>query len=263
MKNKLTLFQVDAFSNKVFSGNPAAVIIIEKELPVDLMQNIAAENNLSETAFVVSKNGKFRIRWFTPTTEVNLCGHATLASAFVLFNFLNIQQESIEFQSKSGILKVTKDKDLLLMNFPSDVLNKVIITLDIEKALGKKPIELYRGLEDYLAVYESEEDIASLSPNMELLKEIPCRGFIVTSKSEKYDFVSRFFGPGAGILEDPVTGSAHTMLVPYWSKVLGKDIFHVKQISKRGGELYCKNLSENRIEIGGRASLYLKGEIYI
>ena len=224
------------------------------------MQAIAAENNLAETAFVLSSGSNYRIRWFTPTVEVDLCGHATLAAAHVIFNHLGYYKDTITFLSKSGQLHVRKEKDIFYLNFPADSIKMAEPVKAIINGLGAKPIELYKGRDDYLAIFDSEKIISSLSPNMTILCTVPSRGLIVSAKGDSCDFVSRFFAPQIGIPEDPVTGSAHTLLIPYWSKKLGKQHLYARQISKRGGELICKHL-ESRVEIGGRAVTYLIGEI--
>lgn len=260
---KLDIYQIDAFANKIFEGNPAAVCPLDKWLSDELMQKIAAENNLSETVFFVKEGERFHIRWFTPSVEVDMCGHATLASAYVLFEHLNYQENEIVFDSKSGILKVTKEDGRYKMDFPVQEVTICDIPEAIIKAFDKKPKECYKSM-DYLVVFENEEDIINANPNLERLKELhpDIRGVIITATSQKYDFVSRFFAPNAGIGEDPVTGSAFTQLIPYWSKILDKKILMAKQISARGGEVFCK-LSGDRVEISGYAVKYLQGEIEI
>lgn len=261
---KLTLYQADAFTEKVFSGNPAAVVPLQEWLPDQTMQNIAEENNLSETAFFIPDNQDFHIRWFTPTTEVNLCGHATLASAHVLFNHLGYPEPQIRFQSKSDLLKVKKAGDLLVLDFPVSELKETDLPEKTLKAFNIKPEKCYKGREDLLFVYHEEKEIQSLQPDFLSLKTLGSRGVIATAPASDsaFDFVSRFFAPGAGIDEDPVTESAHTMLIPYWAKKLGKNEMVARQISKRGGIIYCKNLGQ-RVEIGGKAVTFLKGEIVI
>lgn len=224
------------------------------------MQAIAAENNLAETAFVLANGSNYRIRWFTPSVEVDLCGHTTLASAHVIFNYLQYSKDTITFLSKSGQLHVRKEKDILYLNFPADKIKVAKPTKAIINGLGSKPIKLYKGRDDYLAIFDNEKTISSLSPNMTILCSVPSRGIIVSAPGDACDFVSRFYAPQIGIPEDPVTGSAHTSLIPYWSKKLGKQYFHARQISKRGGEFIYKHL-DSRVEIGGRAVTYLVGEI--
>ena len=214
--SKQTMYQVDAFSSKVFGGNPAAVCILKEWLKPETMQRIAAENNLSETAFVVERKSDFEIRWFTPTVEVALCGHATLASAHVLFEHLKYEKKTIDFYSEhSGQLSVTKNNGLLTLDFPQDELNKIDPPLDILAAFKKAPIEFYKGKTDYLLVYKNQTDIETSDPNHFILKNSKARGVIITAPGNEVDFVSRFFAPGSGVDEDPVTGSAHTSLTPF------------------------------------------------
>ena len=262
MKQKI--YQIDAFTDSVFGGNPAAVCILESWISDSLMQQIAAENNLAETAFAVpSKNG-YELRWFTPEIEVDLCGHATMATAFVLFNYYELKQNTIRFISpRSGELLVTKSNTgSMTMDFPTDDLQPVSVQENINTAIGKIPLETYKGKTDYLLIYESQKDIKNITPDFYLLSKLDCRGVIVSSKGDKVDFVSRFFAPQCGIPEDPVTGSAHTTLIPYWSSKLGKTIMSAKQISKRSGNLTCEFLGE-RVKISGNAVCYLIGEINI
>lgn len=259
---KLTIYQVDAFAKNVFEGNPAAVIPLENWLPDETMQRIAMENNLSETAFFCTNNKGFHIRWFTPLAEVDLCGHATLASAHVLFNHLDYNNEEILFESRSGVLKVKKEQDYMLLNFPSSKVEAKYIPTNLKTAFNVHPIKCYVGREDLMFVFQREEDIKNLKPNFTTIGESTKRGVICTAKSDNFDFVSRFFAPAVGINEDPVTGSAHTMLIPYWAKQLNKTKMIAKQVSKRGGILYCTYLGD-RVEIGGTAITYLKGEITI
>ena len=259
---KLAIYQIDAFAEKVFTGNPAAVVPLQKWLSDVTMQNIALENNLSETAFFIPVENGFHIRWFTPAIEVNLCGHATLASAHVLFHHLNYPEKEIRFQSKSGILKVKKDVELIVLDFPTSEVNEVELPANIEKAFGINPQKCFKGREDLMFVFKNQEEIKNLQPDFSFLKTLEMRGIIATAPSDEYDFVSRFFAPREGIDEDPVTGSAHTMLIPYWAGELGKDKLVAKQISKRGGVLYCKN-ADDRVEIAGNAQTYLTGEILV
>ena len=210
---KLTLYQIDAFAKNIFEGNPAAVCPLTKWLPQELMQKIAMENNLSESAFFVQKDEIFEIRWFTPKSEVNLCGHATLASAFVIFEYLDYKKDTITFSSKSGPLEVKKINNLYELDFPAQNLQKVDTPKLINEAFNAAPKECYISL-DYIVVFENEKDILNAKPNLELLKKLPARGVIITAKSNEYDFVCRFFAPKLGIDEDPVTGSAFTQLVP-------------------------------------------------
>ena len=258
---KLNLYQIDAFAKNIFEGNPAAVCPLDKWLEDNMMQKIANENNLSETAFFVKENNKFHIRWFTPSNEVDMCGHATLASAYVIFEILNYEKNEIIFNSKSGVLKVTKENDKFKMNFPIQKIIKCDIPNGISKAFEIQPIECYKSM-DYILIFENEKDILNAKPNLALLKDIDTRGVIITSKSKKYDFINRFFAPKYGIDEDSVTGSAFTQLIPYWNKVLNKDTFIAKQVSQRSGEVFCK-LNNDRLEISGYAKKYLEGVIDI
>lgn len=258
---KLDIFQADAFTSRPFGGNPAAVVPLDVWLPDDVMQNIALENNLSETAFFVRQDDGYELRWFTPTFEIDLCGHATLATAFVLFDQLGATDPVLRFHSKSGLLTVERDGDKLVLDFPSRPAAPAVAPKGLISAIGREPTEIYRS-RDYMLVYESEDDIRSMSPDFSSLAEIPTHAVIVTAPGERSDFVSRFFAPEAGINEDPVTGSAHCNLIPYWADKLGKTEMFARQISSRGGEIYCKNAGD-RVKIGGNAVLYLKGEIYV
>lgn len=258
---KLSIYQIDAFAENPFEGNPAAVVPLEAWLPDEVMQAIAEENNLAETAFFIPANKGFHIRWFTPNKEVRLCGHATLASAFVLFEFLGYTQDVITFDSLSGPLAVTRAGKILELDFPSQNPEKCEIPDDLVRGLGKTPIECYR-FEDYIAVFNNESEISSIDPNHEFLEKLDLRGVIVTSRSPTYDFVARFFAPKYGVPEDSVTGSAYTQLTPYWSRVLGRTRLSAKQISRRGGELTCE-LRGNRVSISGSAVKYLEGTIEI
>ena len=259
---KLQIYQVDAFTRQLFSGNPAAVVLCDTELSSDTMQSVAFENNLSETAFIFNVNNNYQIRWFTPKIEVDLCGHATLAAGHVLFNHLNISGSKVTFISNRGPLIVRKNAEILFLDFPTDPIIPVDPVGSLISGLGSVPVEIYRGRDDYLAIFDNEDTIASLRPDMALISQVPSRGVIVSSIGHEVDFVSRFFAPQAGVAEDPVTGSAHTTLIPYWSARLAKNKLFARQISKRGGELICSNLGE-RVEIGGYAVTYLVGEIFL
>ncbi|MEY2940880.1 MAG: hypothetical protein RJA67_565 [Bacteroidota bacterium] len=260
---KIPIYQVDAFTNERFKGNPAAVCPLDSWLPDAVMQNIAAENNLAETAFLVSSGDRYEIRWFTPTVEVDLCGHATLASAYVLFNELGFSGDQINFIShRSGPLSVTKYGSILALNFPVDTLLELPLKPAFAIGLSQAPVKVFKGKTDYLFVYDSEAEILALQPDFEALKSHPVRGIIVTAPGETTDFVCRFFGPACGVNEDPVTGSAHTTLTPYWSSVLGKTELRARQLSLRTGNLTCK-LVGDRVEIAGEAVLYLRGEIEV
>ncbi len=259
---KIPVFKLDAFTDRLFAGNPAAVCPLNEWLSDELLQNIAKENNLSETAFFVKNKESFSIRWFTPVTEVDLCGHATLASAAVIFEKLGYKLDTILFESRSGMLTVIKDRDLYVLNFPTDKPLPVDLPGELVEAIGERPDEAYQGKEDYLLVYDSEDKIAELKPDFRKLALISTRGVIVTAPASGYDFISRFFAPAAGIDEDPVTGSAHTMLTPYWSKKLKKKELSARQISSRGGILHCHDKGE-RTEISGRAVFFLEGLIEV
>jgi PhzF family phenazine biosynthesis protein len=258
---KLPIFQIDAFAEQTFKGNPAAVCPLDNWLADELLQSIASENNLSETAFFVPTDRGYQIRWFTPVMEVDLCGHATLASAFVIFSYLNHKAETICFESKSGLLKVEKEGTVLTMDFPSQPAVSCETPIEIIHALNVQPIECLKS-EDYIVVLGSETELSAIEPNYEPLKKLDLRGVIITAKSDSYDFVARCFAPKYGINEDPVTGSAYTQLAPYWAEKLSKTKFHAKQLSKRGGELFCE-LKGNRVKISGTAIKYLEGEIEV
>jgi len=257
-----SIYVVDAFTSKLFGGNPAAVCPLEKWLDDSLMQKIAAENNLAETAFFVKEEKGYHIRWFTPVAEVDLCGHATLASSFVYFNFIDKNVSRISFSSLSGELVVERNGDMLSLNFPTQKPLPVDTPEDVMmKAFEIKPTEVLKGVKNFL-VYDSEEVIRNMKPDMELLKQVSGDGVIITSKGKDVDFVSRFFAPYIGINEDPVTGSAHTHLIPYWSEKLGKKKLTALQVSARGGELFCEDLGE-RVKISGKGVLYSQGKIFI
>jgi PhzF family phenazine biosynthesis protein len=260
--NQLSIYQVDAFTDEVFSGNPAAVCILENWLSDEMMQKIAAENNLAETAFVVKDEAKFLIRWFTPDVEVDLCGHATLASAFVLQRFFYPNQTLFLFYShRSGSLPVAYKNGIFTLDFPSDVLEEITIPSLLTEIFNNKAKQCFKGKTDYLLIFDNEEDILAAKPNFNDLAKVDCRGVIISSKGNQVDFVSRFFGPAVGVNEDPVTGSAHTTLTPYWAKVIGKNILTARQVSARGGNLTVEFIND-RVKISGRGILYLKGEIY-
>lgn len=256
---KLTMYQIDAFAKKVFEGNPAAVIPLESWIDDELMQKIAQENNLSETAFFVKEGNKYHIRWFTPKAEVDMCGHATLASAYVLFENLETQEDSIIFTSKSGDLHVTKENQRYAMNFPLQSIVAVDAPPEIVEAFGKAPIACYKAM-DYIAVYDDEEFIKEVSANVLPLIKLDIRGVAIAARSKEYDFVTRFFAPKYGIDEDPVTGSAFTQLVTYFQESLAKENFHAKQLSSRGGEVFC-NIIDDRVILSGYGVKYFEGFI--
>lgn len=260
---EIPIYQVDAFTSKVFSGNPAAVCILDSWIDDGRLQSIAAENNLSETAFIVQTGNSFDLRWFTPTTEVALCGHATLASAFVQFVCREWNSDTISFQTrKSGQLTVTKMDDILEMDFPARSSYGRTSPAGLDEALGISPEKVLGSEEDLMVVVDSEKTVLALQPAFSALEQIDCRGIIVTASGDRSDFVSRFFAPRVGVPEDPVTGSAHCVLIPYWASVLGKKELHALQVSKRGGELFCRHV-DKRVRISGKATLYLEGTITI
>jgi len=258
---KIPIYQIDAFTSKVFSGNPAAVCPLKDWIDDEILQAIAQENNVSETAFFVQTEDIYHIRWFSPLVEIDLCGHATLATAHVLFKHIGISKDKITFRSKSDDLLVTQKGDLLEMNFPSQPPKEGNIPQDLLDGLGKTPLEVLCS-EDYLVVFEQEDDLTALKPDMTKLKKLALRGVIVTAKGSITDFSSRFFAPKLGISEDPVTGSAHCTLTPYWSKKLGKQKLAAHQLSERGGELFCEDC-QDRVLISGKAVTYLEGRIFI
>lgn len=256
----LKTYHVNAFAAGPFSGNPAAVVPLDFWLSESLMQKLAAQNNLSETAFFVKTTDGFHIRWFTPKTEVDLCGHATLASAYVIFEILGFQSDSIVFESKSGPLFVSKKGDEIFLNFPAVKSERIESFEGIEEAIGQSVSEIYKASDDYLLIFEDEKTVVNLDPDFGLLAKINARGIIASSKSEGYDFVCRFFAPKVGINEDPVTGSAFTKLIPFWATILKKDRMLACQISERRGEVSCQ-LLDDRVLMGGQANLYLQGDI--
>lgn len=257
---EIPYYQVNAFTKSLFGGNPAGICPLESWLADEDLQAIATENNLSETAYFVQRQDYYELRWFTPKLEVELCGHATLASAFVIFNYLDKSVKNLRFKTKSGLLKVTRQGDLIVMDFPTQRGNKCSAPEKLLNGLRAEPKELLRSSRDYLAVYDSEEVIKSLRPDMEQLEELDCLGIIVTAPGLNCDFVSRFFAPRAGVPEDPVTGSAHCALIPYWSERLNKKELHAFQLSQRRGELFCQSFG-NRVSIAGCAITYLTGTI--
>lgn len=258
---RLPIFQVDAFARKPFGGNPAAVVPLDKWLPDETMLGIAAENNLSETAFFVRNDGRYDIRWFTPTVEVNLCGHATLATAHVIFNELSLESESINFHSdRSGELGVTRDGDRLVLDFPSYPMTEIDPVPGLATA-EFPPLKYWESQGNMLfLLMENQRIIEELQPDLHKIAELPYDEVIVTSKGEDCDFASRMFAPRIGIPEDPVTGAIHCSLIPYWANELGKNELFARQVSARGGELFCE-LAGERVKIGGNAVTYLRGEI--
>lgn len=264
---KLPLYQVDSFTDELFHGNPAAVVPLEEWLDDERMQSIAAENNLSETAFFVPEADGFHLRWFTPTAEVDLCGHATLASAWVLFHELEPGRDAVRFRTRSGELTVTRGDEALEMDFPArPATPREDPPAALIEGLGEEPEAVLAATRDYLVVYGSEVQVRKLKPDFRRLRTVDRLGVIVTAEGAAYDFVSRFFAPGVGIPEDPVTGSAHCTLVPYWAERLGRDgtdePLRARQVSARGGTLLCRHRGD-RVSIGGRAVLYLKGTMHL
>jgi PhzF family phenazine biosynthesis protein len=257
----LPIYQIDAFTREPFHGNPAAVVPLEKWLPAETMLAIAAENNLAETAYFVKNGDGYDLRWFTPEVEMDLCGHATLASAFLLRTELGFAGDEIKFNTKSGELRVKREGDLMVLDFPSRPAVDAEAPEGLADALGAAPETVFKS-RDYLAVYRTEEEVLALRPDFRAITELGVHAVIVTAPGETSDFVSRFFAPSVGVDEDPVTGSAHCTLIPYWAERLGKNEIYAKQISARGGELFCE-LVGDRVKIGGNAVLYLKGEIYV
>ncbi len=260
---ELSIYQVDAFTDHLFGGNPAAIVPLENWLPDDLMQAIAAENNLSETAFYVPAGENFDIRWFTPKAEVDLCGHATIATAHILFEQKKYDRKTIIFGSKSGILKVEKLNNLYTMDFPCDKIHPATFPVEMIQALGVTPLETFRGKDDYMIVIGSEIEILNIRPDFRMLSLLEkSRGVIVTAPGKEVDFVSRCFYPQFGIDEDPATGSAHTTLTPYWAQKLNKTELTALQLSPRKGLIQCKYLND-RVLLSGRAVTFLKGKLLL
>lgn len=260
-KKSVKYYIADAFAEEIFKGNPAGVCVSDEELPAEIMQKIAFENNFSETAFLVKFGEIYKLRWFTPLFEVDLCGHATLASSFIVMNYVEPSLNEVLFSTVSGEILVKKNGELYEMQFPERVSEKIEVTSEISEALGLVPEEVYTG-RDLIAVLKSEEEVRNFSPDYEMLGKLDnWLGIVVTAKGEIADFVSRFFMPELK-LEDPVTGSAHSSLVPLWRKKLGKTVFEAEQLSQRGGKLYCQQ-GDGFVKISGKAALYLKGEIFV
>ncbi len=258
---KLPIYQIDAFSARRFSGNPAAVCPLPEWLDDEVLQAIAAENNLSETAFFVAEDDAYRLRWFTPAAEVDLCGHATLAAAAVVMRFLHPDRETVTFRSRGGELTVNCEGELLIMDFPARPGATVDAPSALLMSLGMVPRQVLVA-DYYLAVFDSIEDVLAITPDFDRLAKLDRIGVIVSAPGKDVDFVSRFFAPGVGVPEDPVTGSAHCTLTPYWSARLGRKKLRARQLSRRGGELFCEDRGE-RVTIAGCAVLYLQGEIFL
>jgi PhzF family phenazine biosynthesis protein len=256
---KLPIFQIDAFTGKVFGGNPAAVVLLDEPLPDETLQAIAAENNLSETAFVLRRGAVIELRWFTPQVEVDLCGHATLATAHVLFSEGHARGEEVRFETQSGALTVRRSGNLLCMDFPARPPEPAAFGPELGAALGAEPREVLAA-RDLLVLLDTEADVAALRPDFVRVAALEVFAIIVTAPGREVDFVSRFFAPQVGIPEDPVTGSAHCTLIPFWAERLGKDEMRARQISRRGGEIFCQNRGA-RVTISGRAVEFLRGEI--
>lgn len=259
---RIPIYQIDAFADHLFGGNPAAVCPLERWLPDEVMQKIAAENNLAETAFFVPAGDGYQLRWFTPSVEVSLCGHATLASAWVIAHLLKPGTHAIRFDSKSGPLHVTLDGELIRLDFPADPPRPVTPPSGLEQALGLKPQEVLASRIKYLLVLATANQVRQVTPDMPALMKLHQSGVIVSAPGEDCDFVSRFFAPRLGVPEDPVTGSAHCVLVPYWAGRLGKTALHARQLSARGGELFCEARGE-RVWMAGKAVKYLEGFIEV
>lgn len=258
---RIPIYQIDAFTNRLFAGNPAAVCVLTEWLPDELMLAIAAENNLSETAFLVGEGGRYGLRWFTPVLEVDLCGHATLAAAFVVFRFLEPALDAVRFDTRSGELTVRRRGEWLEMDFPPRPPARAQPPPGLIEALGRPPREVWKA-RDYMAVYDSEDDVRHLAPDMAALGRVDMFAAIVTAPGSDADFVSRFFAPAVGVPEDPVTGSAHCTLAPYWASRLGKTVLRARQLSPRGGEILCE-LRGDRVALAGQAVLYLEGVIHL
>jgi PhzF family phenazine biosynthesis protein len=255
-------FEVLAFTGRLFTGNPAGVCLLTDEwLPDEGMQKIATENNLAETAFLIERQDYFDLRWFAPAVEIDLCGHATLASAHVLFNHLGRKGDSIRFQYRGGELRVDRAGDRLVLDFPAQPLAEIDPPKALAECLGANPNSCLKG-RDYFAVFDREEDVVKIAPDFEKLMALDTQGVVVTAPGNGCDFVSRYFAPKAGIPEDPVTGSTHCVLIPYWSKRLGKRQLHARQLSSRGGELFCEDCGE-RVGIGGNAITYAEGKLHV
>ncbi|PZR70995.1 MAG: isomerase [Chthoniobacterales bacterium] len=258
---KIPYYHVAAFTSRHFAGNPAGVCILNEWLPDEVMQSIAAENNLPETAIVIERDRHFDLRWMTPAAEIDLCGHATLASAHVIFEILGRRRDMVNFQSRSGELTVDRVDDRLVLDFPAQPAKACSPPKKLAEGLRAKPAALFKN-RDYVAVFERQEDVLAIAPDLETLATLDAQGVVVTAPGHDCDFVSRYFAPAAGIPEDPVTGSTHCALIPYWSKRLGKRELLARQLSKRGGELFCEDRGE-RVGIGGKAVTYAEGSIHL
>ena len=256
---QLTLYQVDAFASQLFTGNPAAVCLLTQWYDDSFLQAIAAENNLSETAFAVKNGPRYQLRWFTPTREVDLCGHATLACAYVLFNEMNIEAAAVEFDTRSGVLCVTRDNECLDLRLPLQALEPAELPEVLRLEFGNKIIDYYQG-DDCVVLLQHENDVIEACPNLERLSSLPARGVSISAAASNFDFVSRFFAPQSGIDEDPVTGSSFSYLAPIWGHRMNKTRLHAKQVSSRGGEVYCI-VETQSIRVQGQCVMYLKGTL--
>lgn len=259
---EIPLYVFDSFTDRVFAGNPAAVCPLESWLDDDTMRAIAAENNLSETAFFVAENGGYRLRWFTPAIEIDLCGHATLATAQYLFDEAGYDADAVAFETRSGTLTVSRHDKLLRMDFPARAITPVARESEFAEVFGARPDAVFESTGNYLAVFDSEKTVRGMAPITTDVAALGLLGVIVTAEGDEADFVSRYFAPGAGIAEDPVTGSAHCTLTPYWVQRLGKNPLNAEQVSKRGGQLVCE-LAGDRVLISGNAVLYARGMIQL
>ena len=260
---EIKIYQIDAFTSNIFGGNPAAICPLEVWISDQQMQNIALENNLSETAFFVKQeNGNFKIRYFTPEVEIDLCGHATLAAAHLIFNILELAKEEIIFEANKDVLPIRNNEGRIVMNFPANVAMNKEIESSYKTVIGKHPLAAYSKDDVLLLEFENQKDIANINPNFSLFDQIKESIVVATSIGQDCDFVSRVFGPKVGINEDPVTGYAHTFLIPHWANKLERKTMFAKQISKRGGELFVEHLGD-RVIISGNACLFMKGEIFI
>jgi len=261
---KMKYYVVDTFADTIFKGNPAGVCLLEGELEVTVMQSIAAENNLSETAFVIKRDGYYDLRWFTPKVEIDLCGHATLGSAYVIMNYIDEITNEVRFETKSGALTVKRKEDLYELDFPARKARQIAITTEMEQAISVTILEAWisNNARDLLLLLENERQVKSVNPDFDILKALASHAVTITAKGYTIDFVSRFFAPNMGVSEDPVTGSAHTGLIPFWAERLNKNEMTAIQLSKRGGTLYCENCGD-RVKIAGKAALYLQGEVFI
>ena len=260
--DSIPVYQIDAFSDQLFGGNPAAVCPLEQPLPDQLMQLIAFENNLSETAFLLQRSeGDYDLRWFTPTCEVDLCGHATLASSWLVFNRLAEGLDLVRFQTQSGELRVKRHNDLLQLDFPSRPARQIDQPEGLAAALGVSPTGFYRAFKN-MAVFETQADVLAVNPDFSFVASLEGDGLIVTAPGDDCDYVARYFAPHAGINEDPVTGSAHCTTIPYWAERLGKTKLHARQVSARGGELFCE-IVDDRVFMSGHAVLFLEGRLHL